>query len=374
LRIVVACAQFPPSRSGYARVAGRLAQEFGVAGHTVELITESLGCARVGRIHRLTHAGRATLRGRPDIVQVVGPSPLFTEQVVGETARLGLPCVYKADAFPGLSTYYPGAIPALVDGVYVRTLLAKAMRSVNCAVYSTRDFAQTTWPRPDRWSVIPLGVDDPCLSGRSPTSARPADPSDGTLRVLFVGQLREYKGVTFLLQAVRALRRTGSTIRLTVVGEGPLRAELEASSTDLRSEGAVEFRGLLGDAEVHSEYLTHDVLVLPSLQADSYGLVLLEAGMHGMKVVASDLPGVREVVGELGGVVVRPGDPLALADALRRSGSSGRVDHEVNRGLAARHSWSTIAAEYVDLYEAVLNGSTAPSKSEAPGGVLGAPT
>lgn len=355
MRIIVASAQFPPSQSGFARVAGRLAQEFEAAGHSVALVTESRGCARIGRAHRLNREGHRILEEGADVVQVIGPSPLFTEQVAAESARLGIRCVYKADAFPGLSSHYAGPLPKLIDRVYQSTLLRRAMRSVDYGVYSTSDFARVASPRPARWAVIPLGVDDPCIGG-PPIPLRPARASTDPLRVLFVGQLRPYKGVTLLLEAARLALRSATPLRVTIVGGGPQREELEAKGADLRAEGHLRFLGPLDDERLHDEYLTNDVLVLPSLQSESYGLVLLEAALHEMKIISSDLPGVREVVREVGGTLVPRGDVSAIAAALQTCARAGPASRGVDRVLAERHSWKSIADAYLRLYRSVLDG------------------
>jgi glycosyltransferase involved in cell wall biosynthesis len=352
MRILVACATFPPSRTGYARVAANLVTEFRKAGHEVGVLSEPGGCEHIGRAHRLTMEGRKLLQDRWDIVQVVGPSPFFTEQVVNVAHRISVPCVYKIDAFPGLSTYYPGWLPRLVDRIYVRTAFARATRLADQGVYSTRDFAEWARPRPRLWSVIPLGVEDPCLT--VPASFASTPSNDRRLRLLFVGQLRAYKGIGFLLDATRLLRDGGTDFELTVVGDGPLRPDLEAQAARLGIQSGVRFRGALDDQQLHQEYLRNDVLVLPSLGAESYGLVLVEARLHGLEVISSDLPGPREVARELGGAVVPPADSPALARVLEGLTRTDRGPRQFEANVAASHNWSTIAQRYLDLYRDIL--------------------
>jgi glycosyltransferase involved in cell wall biosynthesis len=356
MKIIVASAQFPPTRSGYARVAGNLAREYERAGHSVILLTEHMGCGRFGRVHRLTGEGRRILRQGADVVQVIGPSPLFTEQVVSAATHFRLPTVYKTDAFAGLSSYYSGRIPQIVDSLYVRTVLTRAMRMTDWTVFSTRDFAAAAVPRPAGSSVIPLGLSDPCLLRLH--EKLPSLPSTGErpLAILFVGQLRPYKGVSYLLQAVRELHDLGFPNHVTIVGDGPSRAGLESLASHLNIESLVTFTGALGDAELHDEYLRHDVVVVPSLQAESFGLVLIEGGLHGLGAVASDLPGLREVTRDLGGIVVPPANSTALASVLQKMVPPRSSERRLNMDVAARYSWPVVAGQYLRLYARLLQG------------------
>ncbi len=350
----MASAQFPPSRTGYARVAGCLAAEFTRAGHEVMPLTEHRGCERVGRVHRLTSEGRRVILSGADVIQVVGPSPLFTEQVLAQSRTRGIPCVYKADAFPGLATYYPGSIARTIDAVYERTVLARAMRFASWGVYSTRDFAELVHPRPDSWSVIPLGVTDPCLATGHLDLDEMKEDEAPTFGILFVGQLRAYKGVQVLLDASRRVLDQGFSHRLTILGDGPLRESLEARAAELGLSSTTRFVSAPSDVELHTAYLRNDVLVLPSLSAESYGLVLVEAALHGMSVVTTDLPGAREVALELGGSVVPRGEPVALADTLAGLVARGRIRHALDLQVASTHAWPAIAHRYLDLYGRVL--------------------
>jgi rhamnosyl/mannosyltransferase len=151
--------------------------------------------------------------------------------------------------------------------------------------------------------VVPWGVDI------RPATARPGH--DGPLRVLFVGQMRTYKGLEWLLPAV-----AGRTeLALTLVGDGPRRRVYEQTAARLGADN-VRFLGRVPDDVLQAEYAASDVVVLPSVtQAEAFGLVVLEGMAAGCVPVVSDLPGVRDVVAGAG-VVVPPRDAAALRTAL----------------------------------------------------------
>jgi glycosyltransferase involved in cell wall biosynthesis len=140
--------------------------------------------------------------------------------------------------------------------------------------------------------------------------SRPSVPSSSNI-VLFVGRLSEEKGVGTLLQAWRDAAVRG--LELHIVGDGPLRATLEADALD-----GVVFHGRLGAAAVHEAMRSARALVFPSLCYEGQPMTLLEAYSAGLPVVVSDLGAPGEEVRRIqGGCVVTPGDVPAWAAALR---------------------------------------------------------
>jgi phosphatidylinositol alpha-mannosyltransferase len=140
---------------------------------------------------------------------------------------------------------------------------------------------------------------------------RLADPikPDGPT-IFFCGRHEPRKGLEVLLHAFARLERDAV---LWVAGEGPNTTALAAAAPP-----NVEWLGRISDDELAQRLRAASVFCAPSLHGESFGVVLLEAMAAGLPVVASDVGGLRELVldGETG-ALVPPGDPTALADALR---------------------------------------------------------
>ncbi|CAB3781808.1 glycosyltransferase [Pararobbsia alpina] len=134
------------------------------------------------------------------------------------------------------------------------------------------------------------------------------------LRIAYVGRLIEKKGVHLLLPAIRAL---GRPARLTLIGDGVLRDRLIAQASDLGVD--TEFCGVLPIEKVRRRMLDFDVLLLPSISKDDgWGAVVSEALMAGAAVVASSHAGASILLDSPhNGRVVRPGDSLAIATAIK---------------------------------------------------------
>lgn len=147
------------------------------------------------------------------------------------------------------------------------------------------------------------------FAGLDRTPKRLASPS-----ILFVGGLHPRKGLAELVAAFAIVHRAHPEARLTVVGEGPHRADYEAAAAASGAGGAVTFTG--ADENPRAYLLGADIFVLPS-HADPAPLVLSEAREAGCAIVASEVDGIPELLeGGAAGLLVPPRDPQRLADAL----------------------------------------------------------
>ncbi len=138
-------------------------------------------------------------------------------------------------------------------------------------------------------------------------------------RVLFLGQLLDYKGVHTLVEAVGRLLAAGRRVELTVAGTGP-----EAYAARLRALAApfaahVRFTGAVAPGDLPRVYRAHDVFAFPSLGVEAFGLTFLEAMACGLPVVASTGGGHAEALVDGGNALTfPPEDPAALAASLER--------------------------------------------------------
>jgi colanic acid/amylovoran biosynthesis glycosyltransferase len=126
------------------------------------------------------------------------------------------------------------------------------------------------------------------------------------------------RGLSLLFESLAELRDEGLEVTLTVVGDGPARAEFEASARARGVDGAVRFVGAVGQDEIRAFYGRADIFCLPSF-AEGIPVVAMEAMAMELPVVSTRIMGVPELVedGE-GGLLVPPGRADLLTDALRR--------------------------------------------------------
>ncbi|MDX6649797.1 MAG: phosphatidyl-myo-inositol alpha-mannosyltransferase [Solirubrobacteraceae bacterium] len=192
-----------------------------------------------------------------------------------------------------------------------------------------------------RYDVIPNGVDVPAV--------RPVTAPADHLRIAFVGQTVDRKGLPVLLRAFEALREHVPA-RLQIVGA----TDEEVAPLLLDARG-VEVLGKVSDERKRAALEEADVLCAPSLGGESFGMVLTEAFAAGTPVLASDIAGYRDVVRDgVDGLLVPRGDATELAEALRdlwleparrEQMSAAAFEH------AGRYAWPRVAGEVMEVYE-----------------------
>ncbi len=183
---------------------------------------------------------------------------------------------------------------------------------VACVSYFGRAQAERL-TNPDQWAklrIVRCGLELDRLPARK-------DRDDVEVQIIAVGRLSPEKGFSGLLEAFARLP-AGNRARLILVGDGPLRAELDAQVATLGIGERVTFLGRLPEAETLSAIADSDLLVLSSFM-EGLPIVLMEALALGKPVIASQVAGIPELVrdGETG-LLFAPSDWDGLARALER--------------------------------------------------------
>lgn len=163
----------------------------------------------------------------------------------------------------------------------------------------------------DKLALVPIGVDASRFSPHPTPATTPPT-------LLFVGQLRHYKGVDDLLRALKLLDKN---VQLLIAGDGPMNTRWKVLTYELGLRERVSFLGNVPDADLPTLYQRADIFVLPSTsRAESYGTVLVEAMASGLPCVTTEIGSGNSFVvqNEKTGLVVPPRKPKGLAAALQR--------------------------------------------------------
>ena len=165
---------------------------------------------------------------------------------------------------------------------------------------------------------------------------KPSPPPEKMI-LLTVGQLKERKGFRYLVQACRLLVDRGYAIECHIIGEGPLRADLEEQIRQLSLEGIVMLCGSLLHQEVIDQYQAAAVFVLPAVlggDGDRDGIpnVILEAMAMELPVVSTSHSGIPEAVEDgVNGLLVPPSDEVALACAIAKLLDNPELQRQLGR-------------------------------------------
>nr|MDP9479151.1 glycosyltransferase family 4 protein [Actinomycetota bacterium] len=171
-----------------------------------------------------------------------------------------------------------------------------------------------------------------------------------------VARLQTEKGVDIFLKAAARVAPLFPEARFLVIGDGPLRQELAVLAKRLGLEERVRFLGFRSDAPALIALL--DVLVVSSL-SDGAPLVILEAMEAGVPVVASAVGGIPDQIRhDEEGVLVPPGDPVALGDALvgllRDPAYAKRLGEAGRRRAASEFGYGAMVRRVEAVYRAAL--------------------
>jgi glycosyltransferase involved in cell wall biosynthesis len=220
-----------------------------------------------------------------------------------------------------------------VDRTMLATKLGEAVAVVTISEHNAA-LLRSEYPQvADRVRVVHCGVDTHAIPFRPPGALR------RPLRVASVAGLRQFKGHRYLLDALVELERRGIAVRCDLVGDGPLRAELEQQAT-----GNVVFHGAVDVTEAMAIVAAADMFVMPSVELadgrrDGIPVALIEAMALGVPVIASDVSGIPELVRDgFSGLLVPPADPSAIADAIER----------LSRDIDARRAMATHARQTIE--------------------------
>jgi phosphatidyl-myo-inositol alpha-mannosyltransferase len=297
------------------------------------------------------HELRAELRsGRHDVAHVHEP----VVPVIGWDA------LCSAGDLPLVGTFHTYSANALTNGIAAIGLGGRRRMNRLHARIAVSDAAAWTARRfyGGHYRVIPNGVHIPVGEANEPREAEAlaAGETAGArggdrpeLRIVFVGQAVERKGLPVLLRAFEALREHVDAT-LTLVG-----ASGEEVGHMLLDDRGVRALGKVSEQRKLEELARADVLCAPSLHGESFGMVLTEAFASGLPVLASDIPGYRDVLRDgVDGELVPAGDALALAEALRKLALEPARRERMAlaaRERAGRFAWPHVADEVLDCYE-----------------------
>jgi glycosyltransferase involved in cell wall biosynthesis len=173
-----------------------------------------------------------------------------------------------------------------------------------------------------------------------------------TCELAFVGRLVSDKGCDLLIDAVGRLRRRGVNLRLTIIGDGPERARLEQLARTWCLTEQIVFTGWQTGEQIAGLLRHHEILVIPSLVAESFGVAALEGAASGCVLLGADAGGLPEAIGPAG-LTFRRGDVDDLAGKLELLLSRREEwprHRAAARGHLAQHDPARIAARYLEFF------------------------
>jgi glycosyltransferase involved in cell wall biosynthesis len=239
--------------------------------------------------------------------------------------------------------------PAAVAGE--RRVLAAASAVVTTSTWTRNLLLDMYDLRPEAVHVAPPGVD--------PAPLAPGTPRGGEL--LCVAAVAAHKGQIDLVAALELVADLPWSCRLVgaLALEPRYVARLRERIARAGLSDRVQMGGALSSAALHRAYAAADLLVLPS-HTETYGMVVTESLARGVPVIATRVGGVPEALGDTAGgrpgLLVPPGQPAALARALRAWLTDGALRMRLRGRAAERRRALTPWSRTAEEVSAVLDG------------------
>src|SRR5580704_12425705 len=325
--------------------------------NTVEELVDSVPVARLGTlltafstsispamVSRIRNSGAELVH-----IQLPNPAAVLAYLASGHRGRL-------------VVTYHSDTVKQKILGRMFEPLLHAALRRSAAIIATSPNYVATSpvlQAFRDRCHVIPYGIDTAQFEQCSPEAVRSVRERLGDRLVISVGRLVYYKGFDVVI-------RGGADVRgkLVIVGEGPLRSELQSLAARLGVTDKVVFAGEVNNAGVMPYYHAADLFALASVaRSEAFGIVQIEAMAAGLPVVNTSLDSGVPFVSLDGqtGLTVPPGDSQALAAALNRLLDDQGLRHSLGQAgvLRARQEFSldTMLRRTLALYQTVQAGS-----------------
>lgn len=369
MRILQQCIYFPPEVGGLESHAFYLCRELVRLGHDVTMVTSrSIGTAPASETMDGVRVVRTWFPARNTVgwaAHTIASIPEYRRQAAhaeilhAQTFASAPPAMVtrRRRGQPFVLTLHTSHFLRLARRPLWRPVLRSIIRSADwllAASEEIRDVALDLYDHPHA-EALTNGVDTALFAPVEPTLERRAAHTLVVPRRLF-----EKNGVEYLVRAMPIIR-TKADVEAVIVGDGPLRASLEALAERIGVSSAVRFLGAQPNPAMPGILSSADVVVIPSLM-EATSVAALEAMSCARPVAASKVGGLPEIVDSTTGILFEPADPQALATAVLELLGN---DHRTELGRTARErvvrNWSLarLARRHVEIYTRLLEGNRA---------------
>jgi len=296
MKILMMSYAYPPSTGGIETFSSLMREAFVARGHEVRVVTEIASPMAEDTAHRVERRP-----SKADLKQAIRWADVC--MVCGVSLRYQIPALLAGKPLTITHQAWQEHDDGTRDNLQ-RLKLFVSRFGLNIAVNSVlaRDLKMPAL-------VIPNPLRGEIDLGPS-FVARPRD-------VVFLGRLVREKGVAVLIDSLARLHASGRAVTATIIGDGPLRADLERQAAATKMPQAIEFAGRMAPAEFQPLLRGHKIMVVPSVYKEAFGIVTLEGLAAGCMTLVSQAGGLPEAVGPCG-LTFPLGDSTALAALVQK--------------------------------------------------------
>jgi glycosyltransferase involved in cell wall biosynthesis len=279
----------------------------------------------------------------PDIVHIHGLATLLTPEMAYISQKRNIPIVF--------SPHYDFERHLTKGGMYLwnfyipiaRYVFKVSNKVLGVSEFEVSKFVETFHVQENKVQIIPHGVDKFTLNKK--------DMKQDSLSLLYVGYLIEVKGVQYIIQALKELKKCSKEIKLTIVGEGNYKPKLVELAKKLEVYDLIDWRSNLSNEGLYRKYKNADVSLLLS-RSEAYGIVVAVALACGTPCIVANTTALKEFTKELGCFGIDyPPDPKELAELIIKIHES---NVQVGPFSNKIRTWDKVAEDYEKVYEDCL--------------------
>src|SRR6266699_1313029 len=195
---------------------------------------------------------------------------------------------------------------------------------------------------------------------------KPPKQETSNYNLLFLGRLEKIKGVESLIQAIPFIIKVFPQTTLTIVGDGGNKTDLFNLTKNLQLEKHIQFTGWVEHKDLDTYYEKASLVVVPSIVADAFPLVILEAMSAGRPVIGTNIGGIPEIIDDkVDGYLVEPENPEQIADKVIKLFQEANLLKELGRNARKKAEKFSIE-KHVENLEKIYEGVIKKYKLQSP--------
>jgi len=243
-------------------------------------------------------------------------------------------------------------VPIWINKIYIPIIAKWTFKSADkiiCYTKSEKSLVEELGIDPDKMVVIHNGIDTDLFV--------PCKKEKINNRILWIGRFTSGKGVKYLIDAFEILVKNYPSLKLLLIGDGPLKKDIIYKIQYLRLSNNINTKDFVPNSELPEIYQNSDVFVLPSLN-EGVPRTILEAMACGIPIVCTELPQLVNIIDGCG-LLVPKNNSQALAESIskimsdqnlvQKFGSNGRAK------IVENYSWEDTVKKTNRLYEELIS-------------------
>ncbi len=260
---------------------------------------------------------------------------------------------------PSIVTYHSDIVKQKFYKKIYAPVMKRFLSSVDLLAVTSPDYLRTSEdlrPYRNKCRVIPIGLDDKGYHTATPDKVNYWNNRLGEAFILFVGVLRYYKGLEYLMEAAKKING-----KIVILGEGPLEGELRRKIKELRISNVI-LLGYVDDEDKAAIIKLCTALIMPShLRSEAFGVSLLEAAMLSKPLVSCEIgTGTTYInINNETGFTLPPKNPEAIQDACNKLLQDNQLSRRLGDGAKKRFNKlfrsEIMCKSYVDSYREILH-------------------